>query len=137
MGNFFDLLRRMALAIVMALVISLFTVIVAWPFLAGYEGYVVTTDSMASTLYKGDMIFVKPVTPDELTANQIVTMITEDGKGYLTHRIVSVNRSGGAIRTKGDANRTPDPKEIPMSRVVGAAVYRVPKIGMMTLGKKQ
>lgn len=116
------------LAIVTAIAVAfvLFTVV------TGTKGYAVTSNSMADRLVKGDAVFSKAVSFDELREGDIVTVRVGD-KGYFTHRIVAIDSERRTITTKGDANDSNDPMETEESRIAGRMWFSVPYIGYVSI----
>jgi len=76
--------------------------------------------SMYPALNRGDLIFVRGVTPQEIQVGTVVVFRHEDG--LAVHRVVQLN--GETIITKGDANLKED-NPITYDDIVG----RVPSIG--------
>jgi signal peptidase len=88
------------------------------PAAIGYKRYVITTGSMTGTLDPGSLIFDKVVPVSELKKGDIITYgpphSEKKESRLVTHRIVSIRPAQDgrfAIRTKGDANDSPDPWE--------------------------
>lgn len=67
----------------------------------------VTSNSMAPTWYKGDILVVAPPMGGELVVGQPVTFASSE-EGTTTHRIFKVDEATGTAWTKGDANSAPD-----------------------------
>lgn len=98
---------------------------VAWH--QGYRIYVIHTGSMVPTLRSGDAVLDRP-SHNAVSPGEIVTFTVRSGPdSVVTHRVASV--SGGAIHTKGDANRTVDPWTIQRPQVVGSAQATLPLMG--------
>jgi signal peptidase I len=92
--------------------------------LRGHAVYAVSTGSMAPTIPpRSAVVVTKDVAP------QIGDVITYEHHGALvTHRLVAIN-ADGTLRTKGDANDTPDAWGTPRSDVVGVVTSHVPQVG--------
>ena len=99
----------------------------------GARGYSVVTDSMAPTLNRGDVVFVKQTEFENLNEGDIVTVCFADGSGYFTHKIVSIDYFAGAIRTKGDANESEDPQASMSEQIMGRMWYSVPYLGYFSI----
>ena len=54
----------------------------------GLKSFVIVSESMESTIMKGDAIFIKKVNQDELKINDIISFHNKDE--IITHRIVKV-----------------------------------------------
>ena len=106
---------------------------VAFNFLSGAKGYAVTSQSMAKTLERGDVVFSREAEFDELKIGDVVTVGSADGKEYFTHRIVDIDRENKTVSTKGDNNPDRDPMDTPADRIVGRMWYSVPLLGFITI----
>ena len=91
----------------------------------GYNHRTVLTGSMEPTLPVGSMTFTKE--QNQYAVNDIV-MFTDNGT-VITHRIIEKN--GDSFVTKGDANNTPDEKEITQEQIMGSVVMTIPYIGYL------
>jgi signal peptidase I len=95
------------------------------PAVLGYERYVITSGSMTGTYDPGSIVFDKEVPVAALEKGDVITYGPPGAHHRLvTHRIVSIRRIDGrlAIRTKGDANDSPDPYEFTPERPTIARV---------------
>lgn len=106
---------------------------VTFNFLSGTKGYAVTSQSMAKTLERGDVVFSREAEFDELKIGDVVTVGSADGKEYFTHRIVDIDRENKTVSTKGDNNPEKDPMDTPADRIVGRMWYSVPLLGFITI----
>lgn len=84
----------------------------------------VISGSMWPKLSRGDIVFVKETTRDEIEIGSVIVFQHENG--LAVHRVVNMTES--TITTKGDANSTTD-EPILYSDVVG----RIPAIGNMLI----
>jgi signal peptidase len=90
----------------------------------GHRMYVVHTGSMAPALEPGDVVLDgAPATPERGD----VISFRIPGDGVVTHRVVEVTDRG--IRTKGDANRTPDSWWVEPDELAGTVQHRLPYAG--------
>jgi signal peptidase len=100
----------------------------------GYRVYVIHTGSMIPTYNLGDIVIDKPAV--QLHKGEVITFLhSATSNVIVTHRIKSIR--DGQIRTKGDANPTPDAWSITASQVRGTVVARVPRIGYGLVFVKQ
>lgn len=84
--------------------------------------YSVRTGSMTPYLRPGDAVVVRPASAYHV--GDVVTFRPARGSSaVVTHRIVSID--GDAIRTKGDANRTPDTWSFSSRQIVGVVSHRL------------
>lgn len=97
----------------------------------GYTPYVITSRSMEPTLHRGDLVFMAPVTLQEVEEGDIISFRT--GDAILTHRIYSINRQEGTLRTKADASDRLDTATVQAEDLMGRAVYRIPQVGKLTI----
>lgn len=115
-----------------ALAISLVCVgLVGWH--QGYRLYAVRTGSMTPTYPTGSLLLDAPARPGLPRVGQVVTFRTSDG--LVTHRVKALTTAG--IKTKGDANRSPDVWTIPQRNVEGAVVAGVPYGGYLLVFLQQ
>lgn len=114
-------LRTVAWCLLTALAISVACVgIVGWQ--QGYRLYAVRTGSMAPTYPTGSLLLDAPARPGVPRVGEVITFRTSDG--LVTHRVQDVTPYG--IKTKGDANPTPDAWTLPQRNLRGAVVAGVP-----------
>jgi signal peptidase I len=100
----------------------------------GYRVYVVHTGSMIPTYNLGDIVIDKPAT--HLHKGEVITFRhSATSNVIVTHRIKSIR--DGQIRTKGDANPTPDAWSITAAQVRGTVVASVPRVGYGLVFLKQ
>lgn len=95
--------------------------------LFGMRAMVLTSGSMAPTHTAGGMVLVERVTPEEVAPGDVITYAGLRGGALTTHRVLSRHEVGGTphFRTKGDANRGPDPDLAPGAAVVGRVVLDI------------
>ena len=101
--------------------------------ISGAKGYAVTSDSMKDTINMGDVVFVKPVSFDELEVGDIITVTSTGEKFNFTHRIVGIDRQARTVTTRGDANNSDDPMPTEAERIVGKVWYSVPLLGYIAI----
>lgn len=106
---------------------------VAFNLATGAKGYAVTSDSMAKTLERGDLVYSRPVSFDDLKVGDIVTVGDSSLSAFFTHRIVEINRDERTVTTKGDNNPSTDPIDSPEKRIVGKMWYSVPLLGYFSI----
>jgi signal peptidase len=100
------------------------------PVLAGWSSTVVMSNSMAPRLLAGDVVLIRPVTPDELALGQILLVDDPDHAGRLRlHRLAAMDSDTGALTLKGDANARADSTTVQTGSVHGVAALRVPWVG--------
>ncbi|WP_028057425.1 S26 family signal peptidase [Candidatus Solirubrobacter pratensis] len=100
-----------------------------WPPLA-----TVMSASMSPTIDTGDMAVLKRLDRPARVGDVVVVHVPDDARtryGYPTvviHRVVRI-APGGAVTTKGDARREPDPFSVPRSALSARVVGRLPAGG--------
>ncbi|MBP3938495.1 MAG: signal peptidase I [Clostridia bacterium] len=101
--------------------------------IAGAKGYAVTSNSMAETLMRGDVVFVRQVSFEELMPGDVVTVRSSGDKFHFTHRIVEIDKESRTITTRGDANNADDPMPTQAERIVGKMWYKIPLVGYLSI----
>lgn len=118
-------------------ILAIITVIsvgfVAFNIFSGVKGYAVTSDSMAETLHRGDLVFSRKAEFAELDVGDVVTVGSKEIDEYFTHRIVAIDRENQTITTKGDNNPENDPMPTSADRIVGKMWYSVPLLGYISI----
>lgn len=101
-----------------------------WPAqLYGDTNYVMLLgNSMYPTIESGTFIVVKP--DQNYFVGDIIAFVNEDQRNVV-HRIVEHTEDG--FITKGDNNPKNDPKIIPMTDVLGRAIFVLPYVGFTSL----
>ncbi|MDA0161888.1 signal peptidase I [Solirubrobacter ginsenosidimutans] len=100
-----------------------------WPPLA-----TVMSGSMAPTIDTGDVVLLKRLDRPARVGDIVSVSVPDEARtrfGYppvVIHRIVVIARDG-AITTKGDAHRTPDPFSVPSTAVTTRVFATVPAAG--------
>ena len=81
----------------------------------GLEVFAVRGGSMAPAIPVGAAIVAVRTAPDEIEVGDVVTIRADNGVVF-THRVVEIDASEADVwlRTKGDANTTPDAAPIPI-----------------------
>ena len=101
-----------------------------WGFL-GWSPTLVTSGSMQPLVTPGDVVMIRPVSPEELLPNTVVLYDRPD-TGRVLHRILE-QLPDGTFRTGGDANAVPDSTFVHVEDIEGAAVLAVPWVGRPAL----
>jgi signal peptidase len=97
----------------------------------GYRAYVIHTGSMVPTDNPGDLVIDKAADRSQLHAGDVITFRHDLTPDVVTHRIKWFKH--GVIKTKGDANRTPDAWFIRPNEVEGTVATTVPKLGYVVV----
>lgn len=92
-----------------------------------YKVLAVEGNSMSPTVEFGDIVVLVP--PKQYIPNGTIVLIEvtgEDGsKSLVMHRLIAGYTDGGTLKTKGDANNSPDSFTTPV-KIVGIAALRIP-----------
>ncbi|MFW9921482.1 MAG: signal peptidase I, partial [Candidatus Thorarchaeota archaeon] len=98
---------------------------------------VVTSESMETTLYRGDLLVLQARAQEDIHLLDIVvyqdTVWHTDGP--IVHRVVEIQIVNGTYYyyTKGDNNAMRDPGERTYDEIVGVVVGRIPAVGNVSL----
>lgn len=101
-----------------------------WAFL-DWSPTLVTSGSMEPLVTPGDVVMVRPVSPEELVPNTVI-LYDRPETGRVLHRILE-RLPDGTFRTAGDANASPDSAFVRLEDIEGAAVIAVPWVGRPSL----
>lgn len=114
-------------SVVLALLISVFTVITSNTDYLRIKSFTVLSGSMEPSILTGSVIY----TMKNLGYNlgDVITYKTPSGQ-TVTHRIVGVENNGEVIyRTKGDANSAVDSTPVTSEMIIGKTYFSIPFIG--------
>ena len=108
------------------------------PGFLGVTPLIVLTDSMADTIYSGDLIFCVDVDPDDVEENDIISFFDPASStgAVVTHRVIGIiqNEDGTrSFQTKGDNNNTEDKKPVPEENLVGEYKTRIAGAGHVAM----
>ncbi len=121
--------RWLALATLALLVVSGLGYLRTWPPLA-----TVMSASMSPTINTGDMVVMRRLPRPAQIGDIVMVHVPDDARtryGYppvVIHRIVAI-APDGAISTKGDAHKVPDPFTVPRAAVNESVVAHIPAGG--------
>jgi signal peptidase len=128
-------LRRFLDLLLIGLVVAVLVGILLAKFvpLTGRQTIIVGGSSMEPAIGLGAAIVIRPVPAEALAVGDVVTLHAGEKSAIYTHRIIEVvdRPDGRWIRTKGDANATPDPTLIHASAVVGRTELALPLVGYL------
>ena len=100
----------------------------------GYRAFTIRSGSMTPTIRVGDVVVDVPVRPLDVHPGEVVTFRDPAlGQQLVTHRVVSVHRSGGraVFVTKGDANHATEHWSAPVAGRLGHEVLVIPSAGRL------
>jgi len=129
--------RGLAVAVVVV-VVAIAGADVGLPALAGTPTtplLAIATGSMEPTFTRGTLVLIQKATPSEIRVGTIIAFDVSCLPAPTVHRVYKILQSGPSpiYLTKGDANPSPDPCDVPYSHVIGRAVAWVPFVGFLIL----
>ncbi len=94
-----------------------------------YKPTGVLGQSMAPVHYRGDLLIMKSVEPDNLKVGDVIEYRV--GSIAIVHRIIDLDRSPAGLLffTKGDANDIADPAPVSPTQITGRYAFEIPKAG--------
>ena len=99
----------------------------------GYSSYVITSNSMEPSIYKGDVIITKKCKEEDIQIGDVITF--EQNQEVITHRIQKIEENESTTEkkyiTKGDNNNTEDIETITYSNIKGKYVLTIPSLGII------
>ena len=98
-----------------------------------YGAVVIATESMTGELNKGDIVFYKEYSGEEIKEDEII--LFKENDALIVHRVVEIVDINGEIRyyTKGDFNEDRDPGYREEKDIVGKTNIKCPYVGYVTL----
>lgn len=111
-------------AVAVLMIVSIF------PVAGNYKIMIVRSGSMEPAIRTGSVVFVKSA--EKYRIGDIITFNATNKKGTtITHRIAEMRvETGNPIYiTKGDANNSPDSREIRPREIIGKVLLDIPYIG--------
>jgi signal peptidase I len=98
----------------------------------GLEVFAIRGGSMQPAIPLGAAVIATRTIPAAVRVGDIVTIRADNGVVY-THRIIEVDASEPDVwlRTKGDANPTPDAAPVPVASVIGVVDMTIPLAGYL------
>jgi signal peptidase I len=106
---------------------------VVWGSRNGWQFNTILTGSMEPTFNVGGIVVVRPVDPQSLQVGDAISFRVPGMKIPVCHRIIAiVDRQGTRfLETKGDANEAADQNLVPLTDVMGKAIYHIPDVGRL------
>lgn len=117
-------------AVIMA--VAVLMIVTLFPITGNYKVKIVMSGSMEPAIHTGSIIVIKPETQYKI--GDVITFGKDTKKDVpTTHRIAEMRAEEGKYiyRTKGDANKSEDVKEISESEVIGKVFFSVPFLGFV------
>lgn len=97
--------------------------------LFGYSAYIITSDSMAPEISKGDVVITRKIEEEEIKVNDTITFL-EEGQN-ITHRVIEIKEidEHKEYITKGDNNEVEDGKSVIYENIKGKVIFKIPFLG--------
>jgi signal peptidase len=126
--------------IIFALLISIALLLAFsfFPIAGNYRLLTVLSGSMEPAIKTGSIVVVKPA--DDYKISDIITFGQESKtETPTTHRIfdIRVDQGRPIYITKGDANNSPDSKEILSKEIIGKVLFSIPYVGYAVAAAKK
>jgi signal peptidase len=100
----------------------------------GWHLDIVYGGSMEPAIKVGSVAVIKPVQPQDIKVDDIITYRSAAESGMVTtHRVIEVMHNDGSLvfRTKGDANEDPDINPVAANELVGKLALDIPYLGYL------
>lgn len=95
----------------------------------------IATGSMVPTLPRGTLVVLEHASPNSIHVGTIIAFHVSCLPAPTVHRVYRILRGGSSplYLTKGDANPSPDPCDVPYADVLGRVIASVPLVGLLVL----
>lgn len=103
----------------------------AAPRVVGIRMFSVLSGSMEPAYSTGDLIYVAPVSAEELQVGDVISFVMNSQGTVATHRITEIDQENRQVYTKGDANEVSDGKAVKFENVIGKVVFAIPMVGYL------
>lgn len=117
---------------IFAILMSVVVLFVGFILISGTKGYAVLSKSMEPMFSKGDVVFSKDVTFEELNVGDVITFTHGEDSKLTTHRITEIDAKKKCVLTKGDSNKTLDPAWVAADDIAGVYWFSIPVAGYLS-----
>lgn len=100
--------------------------------LVGFRVFNVISGSMEPTYSVGDLLYVKPVEPDDVRVGDPITFVLNENLVVATHRVVEIDAENQFFITKGDANANADASPVHFNNLIGVPKFHIPLLGYVS-----
>lgn len=100
--------------------------------LLGFRVFNVISGSMEPTYSVGDLLYVKPVDPDDVKIGDPITFVLNENLVVATHRVVDIDEENLFFFTKGDANEHADAAPVHFNNLIGIPKFHIPVLGYVS-----
>lgn len=90
---------------------------------------VILTGSMEPVIYPGDVAVIQKTDGKNIKVGEVIQYWT--GDIFIIHRVISIEKTTGEYRTKGDNNSAPDSALVTPGQVRGKMIAVIPKLGIL------
>lgn len=125
-----DIFQTIGLLVLFAVLAAYLPISV--PGLLGYQSYEITSGSMEPEIPTGALVYVRSVPGEMVEPDDVVTFRFPGSTEAVTHRVVTQERAGRQLVTKGDANSTTDLRPVPYDCVMGRVAFSLPYWGYLS-----
>ena len=100
--------------------------------LMGYKVFTVISGSMEPKYKVGDLIYVEPISPNDIKVGDPITFVMNEELTVATHRVIRIDAENKHFYTKGDANKNPDATPVHFNNLIGVPKFSLPKLGYVS-----
>ena len=100
--------------------------------LVGFRVFNVISGSMEPTYSVGDLLYVKPVEPEDVRVGDPITFVLNENLVVATHRVVDIDEENQFFITKGDANANADASPDFRPNLIGVPKFHIPLLGYVS-----
>lgn len=100
--------------------------------LVGFRVFNVISGSMEPTYSVGDLLYVKPVEPEDVRVGDPITFVLNENLVVATHRVVDIDEENQFFITKGDANANADASPVHFNNLIGVPKFHIPLLGYVS-----
>ena len=98
----------------------------------GYQVYTVISGSMEPEYMVGDLLYVKPVSMEEIHVGDDISFVLNEDLVVATHRVVRIDIEKKHFYTKGLANEIEDGDPVHYNNIIGVVQFNIPLLGYVS-----
>ena len=104
----------------------------------GPEPTIIYSGSMQPNIEIGDIVIVSEINVNEIEEGDIIQFKTSEMEFPIIHRVIEIQGEDDNLQfiTKGDDNVNPDTDPVLQEYIIGKVVFKIPKIGWISIGIK-
>lgn len=100
--------------------------------LLGFQVFHVISGSMEPTYSVGDLLYVKPTSPEAVEIGDPITFVLNKELVVATHRVIEIDAEHQQFITKGDANEHADAEPVHFNNLIGVPKFHIPLLGYVS-----